>query len=569
MTALHETEVDGVRCFWVNTGRPTLAARLVFRFGSADEEIYESGWQHLIEHSVLEEASQNSKLDVNGHVSLLETAFDSHGDPSTVSAHLGALTAQLVRPRFDRIEHEIGVLRAEAKVRGSTASGRALSWRYGARGPGLVSYGEPGLGRATSDGLAVRASRVFTRGNAALALDGPPPVGLRLHLGEGGLFGLRPAVQVDEPPAAYVESSGVVASGLTRRSGTGFVGTEVIRAMLVEQLRHRSGAAYAPWATYERLDAENAIVLAGSDAQSDTFALAQDVILNVLDELATTGPGQNMLDHAIERMTRAMRDPYSLMASAVGAAVRHLHGLQPETTGQLIERAESVTVEQVRDDLRAVRDSLLVGAPAQSVEDSGLRVLAFEASPRSRGGSRYRATNWPADGSQLRVTNSRVEVSSGREARGMAFDEIVGWYVYSDGLRIAIREDGFNLAIHAGEWQRGTTAVASLDAVIPAHLHLPHPSSEIPPAGRQRWLHRWRHGARRKLLNFRVFGFGLLLLLLVAGTAGWQSYYEQGDRTGQLVVIGATLFAAVAPIQMIVKPDSWMERRGDRKRPRS
>ena len=48
--ALATMAVDGVRTFWVDSGRPTLAATLMFRVGAADETVATSGWLHLLEH---------------------------------------------------------------------------------------------------------------------------------------------------------------------------------------------------------------------------------------------------------------------------------------------------------------------------------------------------------------------------------------------------------------------------------------------------------------------------------------------------------------------------------------
>ena len=155
MVELRSTEVDGVRCFWVETGRPTLAAQLTFRFGMADEHITESGWQHLLEHLALH-GRGGGALHVNGRVGLLETVFDAHGPRDAVAHHYTGLSAWLSRPQFDELARERGVLQAESELRGSSAGSRALGWRYGARGPGAVSYAEPGLGRATPEALSQR-----------------------------------------------------------------------------------------------------------------------------------------------------------------------------------------------------------------------------------------------------------------------------------------------------------------------------------------------------------------------------------------------------------------------------
>src|SRR6187549_1835372 len=127
MTELHETEVDGVRCFWVETSRPTLTAVLVFRFGIVDEPITESGFQHVLEHLALR-GRGGGALHVNGQITLLETAFDAHGPAELVSAHFAEVTSWLSAPTFEDLARERGVLRAETDVRGGGPVQRALGW---------------------------------------------------------------------------------------------------------------------------------------------------------------------------------------------------------------------------------------------------------------------------------------------------------------------------------------------------------------------------------------------------------------------------------------------------------
>ena len=246
MITLRDTEVDGVRCFWVDTGRPTLYARLMFRAGMVDEEFHESGWLHLLEHLCLHGRPSLGALQVNGSVSLLVTAFDSHGPADAVADHLGQVAAYLRNPQFDELDHERKVLRAEADTRDSVAA-RALSWRYGARGPALASYPEPGLIRAVPELLRNLAARVFTRGNAVLMLDGPPPEGLTLELPDGELLAPPPAVSnVATQPALYVDR-GLVMSGVVARSEEATMLPDLLQLALKRRLRDEAAAAYAPW----------------------------------------------------------------------------------------------------------------------------------------------------------------------------------------------------------------------------------------------------------------------------------------------------------------------------------
>ena len=67
MTLVRETVVDGVRTMWVDSGRPTLLATLMFRAGRADEVLTTAGWLHLLEHLALHGLHRGS-LAVNGSV---------------------------------------------------------------------------------------------------------------------------------------------------------------------------------------------------------------------------------------------------------------------------------------------------------------------------------------------------------------------------------------------------------------------------------------------------------------------------------------------------------------------
>lgn len=526
MTTLHETEVDGVRTFWVETGRPTLAARLMFRGGIADEPINESGWQHLIEHMAIDKVRRADGIDINGHVALVETAFDAHGEVDAVVTYLTALTAWLTAPEFDRLEHETGILRAEADLRASTPGGRALSWRYGARGPGLVSFNEPGLGRATPERLRGRVERIFTAGNAVLALDGPPPAGLRLTLPSGALLPLRSVLPVDEPPAMYEEHAGLVVSGAVPRDGDMFVGVEVLRRELTERLRYEDGGAYAPWSQYERLDSTTAFVVAGSDLRPELAESVGRTAVDILDRLASAGPDEAIVRDTIERVVRTMRDPYAAMGAAVSAASMYLHGREPQTPAQLIDRVQSVSASGLQEDFERLRRSLFLGAPPTALGHVRLRRLEFPTSAPSQDATVYRSINWPGDESRLRITARALELQ-GQRTRSIQFDDVAGWYVHADGSRQAVQTDGYSLSVDPRNWRDGAIAVAQLDARIPLDRHLPHPPRDVAPLAQRSFWARWWPAIRRSpatgilaVAFCVVVAIGLIVALVVAGASG-------------------------------------------------
>src|SRR3954451_18179471 len=137
MNAVRETQIDGVLCFFVETGRPASAAHLLFRQGLADEPLHESGWLHLLEHLALLDREAPSRPPA-GRISLLRTHFAAFGGPEAITEPLGALGRWLAEPDLRLLPRERGLLQAQAYEKRDQLT-RSLTWRYGARGPGVTS----------------------------------------------------------------------------------------------------------------------------------------------------------------------------------------------------------------------------------------------------------------------------------------------------------------------------------------------------------------------------------------------------------------------------------------------
>ncbi|WP_183095554.1 hypothetical protein [Nocardioides stalactiti] len=518
----------------------------------ADETIAESGWQHVIEHVALDRFPRSGALDVNGQVTMLDTAFDFHGTPDAVAAHLTALAGWLAAPDFGRLDHEVGVLRAEADVRGSSPLGRAFGWRYGARGPGLVTYAEPGLGRATAEALSDRVGRVFTSPNAVLILDGPPPADLRLELRDGTWSAMSPAVPVEKPRGTY-EEAGIVLSGTVPRSGDMFVGVEVLQRVLVERLRHEEGGAYAPWTDYERVDADTAVITAGSDIQPPLLGTVVSTTLDLLDELARSGPREDWLVDTIEKIVRQMEDPYAAIGAAAGAAMRHLHGREAQTLDEMVAQVRAVTAESLAEGFGQLRDTLLLGAPAAADAGAHLRPMVFPRSAPGASKGGFRSINWPADVSRLRVLDHAFQITGSQATLEATYDDIVGLLVYADGVRTAVRGDGYTLTIDPLVWADGDRAVAELDRRIPVDRHLPHPAttpSDPPP--RHGFVRRWWPALRRGMTSPTAAALGFVLTCLIVAVV-----VVSMVATGHLP-------SAVGPILVFIGVMAWQSFREER-----
>jgi hypothetical protein len=520
MVSLHHTDIDGVPCFWVESGRPTLAAQLIFRTGMADEWLNGSGWTHILEHLALH-GRGGGTLAVNGSVSLLHTTFDAHGPARDVARHLTELAVWLSRPVFHEFEREKGVLQAESALRADSPSRRALGWRYGSLGPGTVSYSEPGISRATPAGLAHHAAGVFASGNAALVLDGPPPADLSLALPPGPLRVAPRAVGCgDVLPAACVDDAGLVLSGVVARSTAATFLPELLQRGLQDRLRDDAGAAYAPWATYEKVDEDQALVVAGSDLLAPLLSTIAEASLGLVRDLSTLGPEPSRLAEVREARMQAMRDPFAMVALAVRAAHDHLAGRRPLCFEEYLHETASVSAKDVQGEARAFRESLLLGLPSGSAWSGQLPMIGWPAQRPTLAGKRFRHRDWPAVRSRLVIAAQGVEMADRSQARRVEFENATGAVAHPDGARTLVSHDGWNLVIDPHAWHDGVAAVSLLDRLSPEPLRMAQPWPTPSTFRRRSWWDRWTTWSRttfRPQAGSRGWTRLLPLALLILG----------------------------------------------------
>lgn len=540
-SVLRETEVDGVRCFWVDTGRPTLNAQLSFRAGLRDGRLAQSGWLHLLEHSALHGRGGGS-LQVNGSVGVLSTQFDAHGPADRVAGVMSEIACWLAAPEFEDLERERRVLQAEARLRRGPARA-SFVWRYGSLGLGMVSNDEPGLGLATASGLSALATEVFVRSNAVLALDGPPPAGLRLALPEGPYRPVPPTGPGEAGSQMYRDESGLVLSGVATVSRAAMCCPPMLQRAIREWLRDREGAAYAPWSMYEQLDAENPLVVAGSDvaASSQDFLLGD--VLDLLHRLNADGIPQPWLEELREELLQRMTDPHAAAAPAWRSASRVLLGGQPQDLDAAIEEVKQVDTSAVRDAVLEVCATLLVGVPHKTVRDPRLPEMVFPTSDQPPEGRTFSSVNAPADTSFLTLTADDLAVTSRTGTLSLPIRSAAALYVYPDGQRTLIDKDGWSLSIDPSRWRNGHEAVALLDEAVPPDLHLPQPAPDNPstfepaPFLQRWWLHLRREDSFWLLVAIILTPLVYGISVLVAAQAP--------DPTTQMIIRAAPAWITV------------------------
>lgn len=538
---MQQTTIDGVTCFWVDSGRPTLTARLLFRAGSADEPLHESGWLHLLEHSALH-GRGGGALQVNGFVAPLMTGFDAHGPADTVAHHLSAMTSALTRPEPARLLRERDVLRAEGEMRGGP-SVRALSWRYGARGPGVVAMGEPGLGRATVAALEERAHRVFVRGNAALVLDGPPPAGLKLDLPDGDLLPISQAHPCDQELPAWYVDEGLVLSGVVKRSNGATILPDIIERGLRVKLRDEAAASYAPWATYEAVDAEHALVIAGSDASRPLMTTLAHQARMLVHELASDGPESTWLDDVKVMRRQAILDPYALVGTAVRAAHDYLRARPVLDQDEVLAELDDTTIEDVQVNAQEFARSLLLGLPGEATAPTDIPAVAQPTEKGVVAGHRFRRADWPATTHALVVDADDAHLVADDEYTCYHARDIAGMLCWNDGGRHLITSDGWGLTVEPTYWRGGRKAVELLDAMVPGPRRLPMPDRDpVAPPQLPNPLRRWWSAATRPWSHSALAVWGsLVVVLAIARVLGTGSASGLGLP---LVVSGVCFYLA-------------------------
>ena len=484
MTTVGQAMIGAVPTFWVETGRDTLAASLFFRAGMVDETLSSRGWIHLLEHLALHDR-QSPTLRVNGSVGLLSTRFDLHGPVPEVVAALAGISDWLANPVLDRVDHEAGVLRAEADLRQVGEVGTALVWRYGSAGPGLAGYGEFGLNTVDAERLRALSTRLFTAGNAALVLDGPPPDGLTLPLAGGARYPLPTAQECTQTlPLGYVIRSGITLSGNLPRTEAALLVPMVLREHFHRTLREEAGGAYAPWAEYEPVDAERAVAFVGSDLAAH---LRPTVVEQVEEDLARLSSGDGLaelLHHVRAGYLQAIRDPYNLLGLAMGSALGSLQGRPLTSTLQeRIDEVEAVTVTDLADHVAMFRDSLLVGVEGKVSWPATIPMAQMPTRQLERS-RRFRLRAYPQGPDRLVVSDTSLQLGQVGTAQGaptIPYAAVAAVLAAPHGGRHLIDRDGWALTVEPTFWRNGARAVRELDAHLPAAAYIRVPERTTVP----------------------------------------------------------------------------------------
>jgi hypothetical protein len=480
-TALHtvrETDVNGVLCFYVDMGRPASAAHLIFRQGTADEPLHETGWLRLLEHLALLDRESLSR-PINGQVSMLLTRFAAFGATDELVDHLGALCRWIAEPDLQMLARERGVLQARAHQR-RDAMIRSMTWRYGATGPGVTSYAEVGSLRATPELLAERAWRVFNAANAILVLDGPPPGDLKLPLPGGEYLPPKPAEPVQRRiPAAYRDDAGLTLSGAVSRTHEATFLPGVLERAVHDGLRETTGGVYGPWSSMTEVDDQHLVVAGGSDVVPEILSNVATAGVDVVRRLAEEGVPRAWVEEAVQYRLKRLDSPAALADVALESAYAVLSDRVPRSHEELLDQLRNTDPQLVDTAARELDATLLVGLTDGAKLPRGVKLVSFPDAEPTAEGKRHSHVNWPADMTTFSADPRIAEEVRGTTAHAMPIGDVVALFSWRDGTRRLVGRDGSVLEMEAQQWADSDGLAAALDAAVPDELHVPMPDREV------------------------------------------------------------------------------------------
>lgn len=452
-------EVDGVPAFWPPTREGPAAALLMFRVGQADETLPVRGITHMVEHLALVPTGR-APHDYNGQTGSSTTSFGVVGQPGELVGFFDALGQALRSLPVDRLASECTVLQTEEQSRAH--SSQALwSLRWGPNGHGLMGYDELGVHKLDGDSVQQWADRWFVRQNAALVLNGPPPRGLRLPLGDGVRAAPPVVLPAVEPlPTWYPQQPPTFGlSYLRDRSAASAVAAWLLQERMHDALRREHGLVYGV--------SGGSAILTGTERHDILWTQA-------LDE---------KLSDAVTAMLAVLADadrPMSADERKAWTAKKREHKRQsasiPGSTGWATYLAESLlygaeaSFDEFEESTRGVREPDVLAALAGFLEsmvlalpeDTDAGEIATPIRQESGSGLSGKALK-PAHGQTWTLTLSPEGVSTTDTANrtvSVRFDACAAVRAWDDGARVLVGADGFAISYRPEQWKDSAADVS-------------------------------------------------------------------------------------------------------------
>ncbi|MFD2421059.1 insulinase family protein [Amycolatopsis pigmentata] len=478
---VHRTEVDGVPVFWHRApGR--LRASLIFGVGVAHETFLETGITHLVEHLAMRPL-RTSRYDNDANTGVLHTSFDVTGSAATVAEHLYRMCASLNGLDTGPLDLERTRLTA-SQGPGATAWLPSSLW-FGNQAYGLSGNVRLAAVHASAERVREWCAERFQRGNAALALSGPPPDGLRLPLPDGRRHQPPMAVPFElRTPAKSVIPNGVVGCALVAWTAPMACAAGVLITRLTGRLRQLDGPARTIAFDHQPVDGQRAVLGFGTDVGDRHAALVVEMIRTELAELARTGPTDEELTADRASLAQQLGDPEFASHRAVDAAMSELTGW---TSAVAHQRAVlgGLDAAQVAKAAEELADGLVICGPERRLP-ADLPELPGSPLPAVEGREIKRALVGSTAPHGFRLVVGDEGLSTRYEGAAVPhsvvrYDDLAGVGVEQTDGRLPILHlfghHGGAITLRPGDWRGGRALVREVQSRVDPALCFVTPDS--------------------------------------------------------------------------------------------
>lgn len=466
-------EIRGVPAYSSHTGI-RYTGGILFRVGRADETARTGGLCHLVEHLALFGLGPHQPYGYNGSVAGLSTGFHATGSPEEVGRFLTEVARALRALPIDRLADEARVLRTEASRRPLSPREHLLGLRYGATSHGLSRLPEYALVHPDAELVKSWAAERFTAGNAALWFTGPPPPGLALDLQPGSRFEApKPVVRPDVRFPTWVkwDQNLVAVSFVGPRTDMLNIILGLAARRVSTKLRYERGVTYEIQISYEPVTRDDAHAALWASCLPENARSVRDGIIDVFDDLAAHGAGDEELAQMREGMRRAWTDPAVLPAELSSRAMNDLLGFETKTWAEFATEVDAIDSAQVARGMSSAQKSALLLMPT-SCTPPDKRFSQFPPwSAETVSGKVFRSTaaRFPwSRGARLVIGREGVSlVSAEQQAITVKFASCAVATEEKNGTLELVADRGTWVRIAPERWRRGSEAVSLLRGAIP------------------------------------------------------------------------------------------------------
>jgi hypothetical protein len=466
-------DIDGIAAYIGNRSGPVVAG-LTFRVGVADEAPFERGMTSLV--------AELAAIDVDAvefEVGMAVTTFVARGDAHEVTDALAAVCGALGTFGDDDLTQLADTVLDEWPKPPSLRT-MLLTLRYGAHDHGVAALPPLGLlrvgDRVGDDAARAWASRVFTRGNAALWSTGPLAANASLPLppGERMVPLPRPESECATPawcPNVWLGAMFHDAIDCTLVASMSAATPVAVRALedeIVERLADTPLSGTTPEILLGRWSDD----LGYLTLSLDTAASGNDgveTLLGSLDDFAELGPDPDELAAATTSIWRWATDHDNAELVAEMLAGNELRTGRARKLDAFLGSLDAVRADDVQQVFTELRASIMLAVPADADIVAPQITLLDRARGIAVGGTTYRrtvTTGAPVDDGRLVVGADGVTYTTDDQVLTVFYEDCAAAVGYPDQSVALYDVDGTTIEFSAADWRDGAQAYAAVVAAL-------------------------------------------------------------------------------------------------------